>query len=326
MADGTSSRHRLACVQILILDPEFFCETVQGHMWSTHSLINNQYRQVLARLRTQKNAVARSKLEKLHVRFLKTSFDFYKHYVQQLATKYGIPELEKAARKTNQANTGAAPDKPLVGEMPPSLKRGLLLTCAMAVVHIGDLTRYLAQARTRKPKKSEAIEKGGESASSGSKPKALEPHDYYNLASQLLPSLGHSYHQNGVMYLDEKNDFEVIFHFIKAVAVERQHPMAAHNLDQKFKLLRTTEASAAIASQDPTTILKVWFVRLHGGYFGDVPFARQEAIEKEVLGRLKMSIQLHHDAEVTLMKMALINIAAHYIAKMRLASSYLPDS
>ncbi|KAH6664345.1 hypothetical protein F5X68DRAFT_265874 [Plectosphaerella plurivora] len=318
------AKHRLACVQILILDPEFFCKSVQGHMWSTHSIINNQYRTVLQRLRHQKTNVARSKLEKLHVRFLKTSFDFYKHYVQQLATKYGIPELEKAARMTNQTSPAAAADKVPVDELPPALKEGLLVACAMAIVHIGDLTRYLTQARSRKSKKSEPTEKGGDAAVSHPKPKVLEPHDYYNLASQLLPSLGHPYHQKGVMYLEDKNDFEVIFYFIKAIAVDTKHPMADQNLDQKFKLLRTSEATTSIASQDPTTILRFWFIRLHGGYFGDVPFTKQEAIEKEVLGRLRMAIQLHRDAQITLMKMVLINIAAHYIARTRLAEN--PDS
>lgn len=303
------------------MDPDFFCDTVQGTMWNLHSTINNHYRQTLQNLQKTRAAVSRSKLEKSHVRFLKTSFDFYKGFVQRLAAKYGVPELQKAARRMDLTPPGA-PLSP-ADKVSPALQRRLLQSCAMMVVHLGDLTRYLSQAR---PKKSKQRDQRHEEASDGQPGRAgshtLDPYAYHDLASQLMPSLGHPHHQIA-MALINKNDFDMIFHLVKAMAVELPHPSASHNLEQKFKQLRTTEANAPPSSQDSLAILKMWFLRLMGIYHGgEKRTDRLRAMETEFTGRLRDALGTEQDSPVVVNKMALVSISAHYLAKQKLLGKW----
>lgn len=322
LSNAVLLRYRFSCVKILVCDPEFFSETVQEIMWQSHSQVNEEYRRILSHIRGSRLAVLKNKLEKMYLKFLKTSFEFYRYYVQQLASKYDLPELTRAANKANLQGPMEGTEKP-IKEVSQSLRRSLLWSCVSAIIHLGDIVRYRQQLRSRKSTKD--ARKGADSNASKDESKdktdlgALDSFAYYSLACQLMPDSGHAYHQIGVSFLGKKDDFELVFWFSRALAVEKPHKLALQNLEQELKSLRTSNAASSTQSSDYTTTFIMWFLRLHGHYNRGENFPQQQELEKEVLHRLEMSVVRERDGGIILMKMVLINIASRFVANGKLS-------
>ncbi|RNJ54221.1 hypothetical protein D7B24_000818 [Verticillium nonalfalfae] len=293
---------RLLCVQTLFMDYIYAAkENVEETLWQAHVLVNSEYRNSLNRVRTAQLAVLKSKLETPYVRFLKLSQRFYEEYIRRLANRYGIPELQVAARRisseqkdaedSNSGNGG----KDCTNDVPSSIRLMALHSCYMTLIRLGDLVRYRLQVRhNKKPSNHLAL-------------------TYYELAHDLKPTVGHAHHQMAIIYLDEKRDFDIVYHFFRSLAIEEPHPRATNNLELQFKATLSSVKSGMPKQSGPYDPLMMWFLRLHAYCYRGEPFPQQRELEAEVIHRLDAAIR-DPDASAMLLKMVLINMAAYYVA------------
>ncbi|EMR64660.1 putative telomerase activating protein est1 protein [Eutypa lata UCREL1] len=92
------SQMRLACIQVIFHDFEYAdSKKAESILWSAHTYLNTEYRNIVGRLVAQNQVVQKRKLEKLYRDFLKTSQSFYRAYIQRLSGRFYIPELRRAA-------------------------------------------------------------------------------------------------------------------------------------------------------------------------------------------------------------------------------------
>ncbi|EEY20772.1 conserved hypothetical protein [Verticillium alfalfae VaMs.102] len=276
-------------------------ENVEETLWQAHVLVNSEYRNSLNRVRTAQLAVLKSKLETPYVRFLKLSQRFYEEYIRRLANRYGIPELQVAAKRilseqkdaedSNSGNGG----KDCTNDVPSSIRLMALHSCYMTLIRLGDLVRYRLQVRHNK------------------KPSNYLALTYYELAHDLKPTVGHAHHQMAIIYLDEKRDFDIVYHFFRSLAIEEPHPRATNNLELQFKATLSSVKSGMPKQSGPYDPLMMWFLRLHAYCYRGEPFPQQRELEAEVIHRLDAAIR-DPDASAMLLKMVLINMAAYYVA------------
>ena len=90
---------RLACMQAIFHDFEYAdSKKIEGLLWSAHTYMNTEYRNIIGRLVAQNQVVQKRKLEKLYRDFMKTSQSFYRAYIQRLSGRFYIAELRQAAQ------------------------------------------------------------------------------------------------------------------------------------------------------------------------------------------------------------------------------------
>lgn len=292
---------------------------VESHLWDSHTLINNRYRKITAKYKSEEyksHTVERRKWEKRYADFLKTSQFFYKGYIQRLASHFaGLSELRKIAHRL-QLSTLSADDRVEVSE---NTQQRILLSCHATLLRLGDLSRYRNNFRTKDKSWDRAMA-------------------YYGLANDLYPQSGHAFNQMAVISLAEGQHLDAIYHLYRALAIEEPHPVAGGNLTTEFKsIIRNWESGGKkfgknIVSSDPspkaaagnTAPLISWFVRLHAKLYKGEEFHGHDELENEVLSQMTVLLK-EQSLEGILDKMVLINIAAEYFAAERLQSkSYLP--
>ncbi|KAM0284984.1 hypothetical protein ACHAQH_001673 [Verticillium albo-atrum] len=292
---------RLLCVQTIFMDYNYAAkEHVEETLWQAHVLVNSEYRNSLNRLRTAQLVVLKSKLETPYVRFLKLSQSFYEEYIRRLANRYGIPELQVAARRISSENKDAEDSNGKNGkegtkDVPAFIRLMALQSCYMTLIRLGDLVRYRLQVRHNK------------------KPSTHLALTYYELAHDLKPTVGHAHHQMAIIYLDEKRDFDIVYHFFRSLAIEEPHPRATNNLELQFKTTLSSVKSGMPKQAGPYDPLMMWFLRLHAYCYRGEPFPQQRELEAEVIHRLDAAVR-DPDATAMLLKMVLINMAAYYVA------------
>ncbi|KOS18606.1 Protein SMG7 [Escovopsis weberi] len=302
-------RFRLACVTTIFHDFDFaVSQNVEEALWTVHTSIKNEYGRILARARQQPSrSVEQRKVEKLYSSFLSVAHYFYKTYIQRLNARYGIDELKRAAAGilVEQLVT-----KDTISPVPEALRAKVLTSCHHTLIRLGDLSRYRIQ---------------GASHSSSSAAAALT---YYSLAHHLEPQSGFALHQMGIVHLNQGNHLEIVYHFYRAWTVDKPHPLAKPNLEREFKSLLSGQPARRSSPVDREAMaieaLTMWFVRLHAHFYkGQENGPKQEELEKEVVHRLEMTSR-NATSRFTLLKMALVNIAAHHVSAERyndLASS-----
>ena len=240
------------------------------------------------------------KLDKQYGNFLKTSQYFYKHYIQRLAACFGLPELHRVVegiKLEKMTITDAIP------EPPSDLPDAVLKSCHQTLIHLGDLSRYRAQARQKVPTYEAAL-------------------TYYGLAHDLIPNSGFAHHQMGIVYLDDRKHLEIIYHFYRAWAIKQPHPNAKQNLESEFKTLLVPNAPARRSGPaDPQEPFIAWFGKLHAHLYKGEPFAQHQELEDEVIHRLVMASKAPNTADM-LLKMVLVNIASYHVASGKLRGRY----
>ena len=293
----TTNRLRLACVATIFLDFEYaVSETAEDVLWQLHVTINDQYRRMIQKLRQESRVVEKRKVETKYGHFLRIAQKFYKGYIQRLSARYDIPELKRAARSIE---AGEMDVKDMISPVPANLAFMVLSSCHLTLIRLGDLARYRVQAKHKK-----------------SFDTALA---FYGIAHDLIPDSGYAFHQKGIVSLEEGSHLDVIYHFYRAWAVKDPHPMARQNLEAKFKDAQKQNAAARGKAPPPSAYeaLMVWFVRLHALIYKGEPISPQHTeLEREVIHRLSMAAK-DPNAEPMLLKMALVNMSACWIASTK---------
>ncbi|KAG6037523.1 hypothetical protein E4U41_005031 [Claviceps citrina] len=293
VVENLLEKFRLSFVHTIFLDISWAVkENVEEALWGLHISINTEYRRIQGRIKHSSHVVVRRRLERSYHNFLRVAQKFYKGYIQRLAARYDVPELRRIAKGID-AQPMEDPDQisPVLAEL-----RGMVLTsCHSTLLRMGDLSRYRAEARHRNS--------GYESAL-----------NYYGLAHQLKPKSGQAYHQMGIVHLGQGNHLDVVYYFYRSWAVESSPPHAKANLETEFKSLHLPNSSGSRQnSSDTQDAFSMWFVRLHALYYKGEDFPQQAELEGEIMHRLEMAC-CSEKSTGTLIKMALVNIAAHHVA------------
>lgn len=272
--------------------------TAEDVLWQAHTNITRVYRRAIGQLPADR-VVLKRKVEKLYLTFLKISHGFYKGFLQRICSFHDIKELKRIARIAELEDL-----KPLDGDKasPKDDKRQKIAIgmCHKILVHLGDLARYRTLARTKDRRWNTAL-------------------TYYVLANELIPESGFGYHQCGVIYTETEDHLEVVYHFYRALASEKPHPMALTNLEREFQKLREGRATGRGGSNDA---MISWFVKLHAYYFKGEQFSGRKELEDEVDTRLAMALKKggHSDINMSLLKMVLINILAYQVGLEKIRS------
>ncbi|GAB0131943.1 hypothetical protein EsDP_00000395 [Epichloe bromicola] len=125
----------------------------------------------------------------------------------------------------------------------------------------------------------------------------------------------------GIVHLDQGNHLDVVYHFYHSWAVESPHPNARVNLEAEFKSLQLPNSAKSRHSASGTQdAFPMWFVRLHALFYKGEDFPQQAELEGEIMHRLEMACH-SESSSGTLLKMALVNIAAHHVAAANYAES-----
>lgn len=290
----TEFRLRFACVTTIFLDFELAAsESTEELLWQLHSTINGEYRRILTKLRQDSRVVEKRKVETKYGHFLRIAQKFYKGYIQRLSARYDIDELKRVARGIEVEEMQA---KVVISPVPDRLHKMVLNSCHSTLIRLGDLARYRVQAKHKK-----------------SYDMALA---FYSLGHDLMPDSGFAFHQMGIVNIEEGNHLDVVYHFYRAWAVEKPHPMAKQNLEAKFKSLANQNAiqRSKASSSSAHEAFVLWFLRLHALFYkGDPISAQHHELEREVMHRLAMAAKDPTCAHI-LLKMALVNMSASCIA------------
>ncbi|KAI1131489.1 hypothetical protein F5Y10DRAFT_59059 [Nemania abortiva] len=300
-AEQTMAEFRLACMKVIFQDFEYAVEKkVENFLWQSHIFLNSEYRKALGRLNAPSQVVQRRKLDKLYRGFLKTSEQFYTVYVQKLAHRFSIPELEQLAHKAE-----AQPTEQPAENVASALRALVLKSCHMTLVHLGDLARYRCQLTDKFSRTAFAA--------------AV---DYYGLAHVLDPDDGSAHHQLGVLHQTGSQHFDIVYHFHRAIAVSKPHGLALQNLKQEFKNPENSSQARKGSSKDQSQAMVTWFVRLHAFFFHGKHFSQQSELEEEVLHRFDLALKNDDPDNTLLLKMILINMAAYDISTEKVKSSW----
>ena len=152
---------------------------------------------------------------------------------------------------------------------------------------------------------------------------------YYDLARMIYPASGASHNQLAVIALVDLNHLRATYHLYRALAVEEPHPGAKGNLEIEFKKIQDAWSKGGLLHNDPGCDSQAagksligWFMRLHAGCYKGVNFPGHEELESEVLSQLAVELK-ERSLEGTLNKIVLINVAAEYLAGVRLHGEHL---
>lgn len=274
-------------------------------LWTAHTYLNTEYRNIVGRLVAQNQVVQKRKLEKLYRDFLKTSQSFYRAYIQRLSGRFYITELRRAAEgleleptETHLRDTS----------LPQPLHGMLVKSCHSSLNHLGDLSRYRCQT-------SEKISKTAFET-------ALA---YYCVATMVDPDDGAAHHQTAVLYRLVPQHLHAVYHFYRSICIEKPYQLGLDNLEREFKGIRTPQNSKRFSPKDPSEALIAWFIRLHAYYYEGEPFSQQQELEEEVLHRLELALKAEGFMDI-LIKIVLTNIAAYSVAKNKVAVAWTANA
>lgn len=280
-------------MQTIFLDFEYAVdEHAEEALWSSHILINKEYRSLINRLKKASHAVEKRKADKVYSNFLRVAQKFYKAYIQRLGARYDIAELKRIARGID-VESMVADDA--ISPVPSALQAKVLQSCHATLIRLGDLARYRVQAKEKKSGYDVVL-------------------TYYGLAHQLVPDNGFAYHQMGIVSLAQDNHLDIIYHFYRSWAIRTPHPNAEQNVQQEFKAVQSSATKPGATRAQDAFIM--WFVRLHAFFYKGEVFSQQKELETEVLHRLRLSIE-DPESRTMLLTMAMVNMSAHFIASKK---------
>ena len=263
-----------------------------------HTVIKDRHKKLVkaAVAQDSRHVVEVRKLKKRYADFIKTSQFFYKGYIQRLASKYcGLKGLRRIAHRLSLETLSA--EDPINASS--ELQQLIDASCYATLLHLGDLSRYRNEIRT--------------------KDRSWEPAlGYYNLASNLCPDNGSAHNQVAVIALSEQNHLDAVYNLYRAIAIQEPYPLAKGNLEIEFKKIATAWERKPVfrTKLGGTETLILWFVRLHARFYKGVEFSTQHELEQTVLTGLTRLLD-NLDSEIILEKFVIINIAAEYCAAER---------
>ena len=189
----------------------------------------------------------------------------------------------------------------------PQIKRKAILSCYHTLIHLGDLSRYRASKLDDPEKRNWGPAVG-----------------YYGLAGEIWPESGISHNQRAMIAVETGNHLSTIYHFYRALSVEKPHPLAKDNLEKEFKRIITAwdkgeliKTGSKDGNSGAGSALIAWFVRLHSKCYKGEQFTGHDELEKEVLGQLTTEIK-DRSLETTMVKFIIINVAAEDFSSARL--------
>ncbi|KAK9239965.1 hypothetical protein V1525DRAFT_354757 [Lipomyces kononenkoae] len=241
------------------------------------------------------------KLQEFFVKFLKSASQFYRSYIQQLVSQFGVRELEPIVARFHMEviRSPRAPKKPN-----DQFRVMVLRSCHRALVCLGDLSRYR------------------EMHSFDSSPqKDWRPAlNYYSLAKQLYPSLGFPHNQIAVISIFEGSVLSAQYHFYRAMCVQEPFPTAAGNLSLGFKKFLNNPKIVKVDGpykRDEVAVSQMLesFLTWHGKAYQTGRPPEDDTLEVRILERLRAYIVDRRLTTDILTKVVLINICAYYIAK-----------
>lgn len=267
-------------------------------LWAAHGLIKDRYKKLIAHYRDRepRKHVEKRKMEQRYANFIKTTQFHYKGYIQRLAVEFGgLDGLRRIANRLSLAfdNSQPHPVSPVIRDLVEK-------ACYTTLLHLGDLSRYRNDIRT--------------------KDRSWEPAlGYYSLAADLCPDSGSSHNQMAIIALADENHLDAVYRLYRALAVKNPHPLAEGNLEIEFKKIITRWEKAPNMKGNSEAKLVLWFVRLHAKFYAGTRFPVHDELETEVLSHLAPLLK-EESFEVTLQKLVLVNIAAEFFASERIES------
>ena len=183
------------------------------------------------------------------------------------------------------------------------LGHSTLLSCHRSLVQLGDLSRWRETELVTKDRNwGPAI-------------------GYYDLARTIYPNSGASHNQLAVISLADSNHLRAIYHLYRALAVEEPHPSAKGNLEIEFKKVQETQIQNNDINghqvQEAAEALVICFMHLHAGCYKGDDIPGYEGNESELMRHLAVDLK-ERSLEGIFPKLTLINIAAEYVAGVRL--------
>lgn len=293
------SRLRIACEAVLFADIEFATSVdVEKRLWSVHTLINNRYRKLMEHSKkANKSHIERRAITKRYADFVKTSQYFYKGYIQRLASHYdGLEPLYRIAHRLSLGTLTA--DQKV--KVTPEVGHLIELSCHATLLHLGDLSRWRNGFRIKDRSWDPAM-------------------GYYALANDFRPADGAAHNQMSVIALSEQNHLDAIYHLYRALTTKNPHVLAKSNLETEFKkIINAWEKKIPQHNNDKLGLLCWWYVLLQAKFYqGSDLTAAQKELEKEILSRLALQLQLQ-SLGATLEKLVIVNIAAQHFAHDRI--------
>lgn len=293
--EETISRLRLHCVSVIFRDFEYAVqEGVETLLWQAHVDVNNHFRRILDKLRSDSKHVEKRKVEAKQGHYLRISQKFYKVFIQRLSQCHAIPELRRVAKEIDAEGTSDQSVTPS-----PELAKKVLSSCHLTLIRLGDLGRYRVDAKSSKTYSSALV--------------------CYSLAHDLIPDSGYAFHQMAIINVQDGNHLEIVYNFYRSLAVKDPHPAAKDNLEKKFDILHGSRASKR--GRTPPTAseaLILWFVKLHAVFYkGEAVNDNHTALEREVMHRLSLAVK-DPNLGILLLRMALTNISAACVAYNKL--------
>ncbi|KAH9826364.1 Telomerase activating protein Est1 [Teratosphaeria destructans] len=305
------AEYRALCRAIIIAQPN---QEVETRLWEAHTTGRKYLSRALGDLRKQGEsaAVSARQLTRLYLQFLKESERFYRGYIHLLHHHYRLPELEAIAQQVQKSDVdmnGSESPFPVSSE----LRAVLLRSCHQSLIYLGDLARYRATDKLDKePKFGPAI-------------------GWYDLAGALIPTNGHGHHQQAIVELaqpkSQRNELRVIYHLYRSMVVDEPNPNAFTNLSLEFeKTSRDWTQNKALVTGNgpdaPKRLLIGWFVRMHSMCYKGEEFGAYRELEQTLLRQLANVVKSSGlDAQKTVSRMAMVNMAAQYNAINKFTST-----
>ncbi|KAK9452601.1 hypothetical protein V1511DRAFT_490571 [Dipodascopsis uninucleata] len=283
-----------------IIDDLHFAHAAEldNFLWMRiHYPIIESYRKVLKKMHpvAKKRPTEARKLENSFVKFIKGSSKFYRTYIQELATEFGIKDLDIILTKFRMQRN-------LNSKVPSKESYFLVVkSCHRALVCLGDLSRYR------------------EMHSLGNTVMDWRPAtNYYNIAKQLFASSGFPHNQLAVIAVCDGSVLSSTYHFYRAMCVKEPFPTAQDNLVLGFKKFlknRDSLKDQKSNNRDESEVHELLesFLMWHAGVFTEVGILSDEGLEMNILHLLRKDLKDRKLTADILIKIVLINISAHYI-------------
>ncbi|KAK9332200.1 hypothetical protein V1520DRAFT_335478 [Lipomyces starkeyi] len=275
-----------------------------------HHPVIEVYKKILHKIQPQIKAkpTEARKLQEFFVKYLKSSTQFYRSYIQHLVGQFGVRDIEPIILRFHMEviRSPHAPKNPS-----DKFRVMVLRSCHRALVCLGDLSRY------REMHSFDSIEKEWRPAL-----------NYYILAKQLYPSLGFPHNQIAVISIFEGSVLSSQYHFYRAMCVKEPFPTAAGNLSLGFKKFLNSPKIAKVDGpykRDEVAVNQLLesFLIWHANAYKTGRAPEDDTLETHTLQRLRADIVDRKLTTDILTKMVVINICACYISKQDAARKEL---
>ncbi|QIW96155.1 hypothetical protein AMS68_001673 [Peltaster fructicola] len=291
-----------ATVQTLVFEKLADAERLESRLWQQHTETRQTLARTLKDLRKmpEQRIVETRVAVEMYLRFIKQSISFYRGYIHHLSTRFGgIPELQAVA---HQVKPNSAADADTGMSVDAELRQQVLNSCYRTLIYLGDLCRYRATDHL------DAQQDFGPAIG------------FYSLACTIRSDSGWSYHQQGVVALEQKDYLRAIYYLYRSFLAPEPLHMAKRNLAAQFEKANVAwergELIARGPPHDPAAGEKAlvgYLVRLHSMCVKGEPVRGYEELLHELLTRLK-SLLHQRPLESKLQRMTFVNISAQHNA------------